>query len=148
MNEPLILRPGQGTHLKLADADLTLKATSQETGGIYSLVEGVWQPSGFGPLPHLHKEFAESFYILDGQFDFLVGEEKLVVEAGAFIVVPAGVLHWFSALNRPARLMFMHTPPLEGFFMELEELTRAGPPEPSKQSSLMTKWGMEVPQRS
>lgn len=88
MNEPLILKPGQGTHLKPADAELTLKATSSDTDGIYSLIEGVWQPSGFGPLPHLHKEFAESFYILDGQFDFLVGEEKLIVEAGTFMVVP------------------------------------------------------------
>lgn len=44
--------------------------------------------------------------------------------------------------------MFTHTPPLEGFFIELEELTRAGPPGASRQSALMTKWGMEVAERS
>ena len=144
MKEPLVLKPGQGTNLKLGDVELTLKATSSDTDGTYSLIEGVWQPSGFGPLPHLHKEFGESFYVLDGQFDFVLGDEKLTVDAGAFIVVPPGVMHWFGAVNGPARLMFMHTPPLEGFFVELEELSRAGPPDPSRQAELMTKWGMEV----
>lgn len=147
MNEPLVLPPGQGAHLKLADAELTLKATSRDTGGTYSLIEGVWQPSGFGPLPHLHRESWESFYVLEGQFDFLLGDEKLILDPGSFIVVPPGVLHWFTAANGPARLMFMHMPPLEEFFLELHQLAIAGPPDPSKQRALMNKWGMEVPER-
>jgi quercetin dioxygenase-like cupin family protein len=145
VTEPLVLRPGEGTSLQLADVALTFKATSAETGGVYSLIEGVWQPSGFGPLPHIHTEQEESFYVLEGEFDFLIGEDKLRAEPGTFLVVPRGVLHAFAAANAPGRLMFMHTPPLEGFFFELADLMKGGPADPSEIRTVMGRWGMEAP---
>ena|SRR5688572_11192640 len=147
MNEPYVVQPREGISIGAYDADLKFKATAAQTNGAFSLVEGVWQPGGFGPLPHIHVEQEEAFYVLDGQFDFHVGERSLLAGPGTFIVVPRGVLHWFGAAgDSPGRLLFMHTPPLEGFFFELQKLSSTGPVDPVKVRALMSQWGMEAPE--
>jgi hypothetical protein len=40
----------------------------------------------------------------------------------------------------------MHTPPLEGFFFELQKLSSAGPVDPAEVRALMREWGMEAPE--
>jgi mannose-6-phosphate isomerase-like protein (cupin superfamily) len=145
MSAPLVLRPSEGTKLAAFDVELTFKATGATTGGAYSIVEGIWRPGGFAPLPHIHTEQEESFYVLEGNFHFHMGDETLVADPGTFIIVPRGVLHSFSAAgDAPGKLLFMHSPPLEGFFFELQELTSAGA-EPSQIRELMGRWGMEAP---
>lgn len=145
LTSPLVVPPGQGTVLNIADALLVIKATGDQTGGAWSLVEGVWQPGGFGPLPHIHKAEEESFYVLEGAFDFRLADETLRAEAGTFVLVPRGVLHAFAvAGDQPSRLMFLHSPALDGFFLELAGLAQAGRPEPDAVRELMGKWGMEA----
>jgi mannose-6-phosphate isomerase-like protein (cupin superfamily) len=147
VNEPFIVPRGEGVPVGAYDADLRFKARSAETNGAFSMVEGVWQPGGFAPLPHIHIEQEESFYVLEGQFNFKIGEHKLPAGPGTFLIVPRGVLHSFAAAgNAPARLLFMHSPPLEGFFFELQKLSHAGPVEPAKIRALMGKWGMQAPE--
>ncbi|CAN5692871.1 hypothetical protein BH18CHL1_BH18CHL1_01160 [soil metagenome] len=43
-----------------------------------------------------------------------------------------------------ARLLFVHSPGLEGFFIELSKLSQAGPPDAETIAAVMRKWGMEV----
>jgi mannose-6-phosphate isomerase-like protein (cupin superfamily) len=145
MTEPFVLQPGEGRTLQLADTTLSVKATGDSTNGAYSLIEGVWQPGGFGPLPHRHIRFEESFYVIEGSFDFRIDDSRVRLEAGSFLHVPRGILHGFvNNGDTPARLFFVHAPPLEGFFIELAELTASGRPDPREHASLMEKWGMEV----
>lgn len=111
MPEVLFSESGQGQELQILDTVLWAKATSTNTGGAFSLWEGIWQPGGFRPLPHLHREQDESFFVLDGQFDFQVGNEMRRATKGTFVFVPRGVLHGFEAAgDSPARLMFLHAP--------------------------------------
>jgi quercetin dioxygenase-like cupin family protein len=49
------------------------KVPSRRTGGAYSLFE-VATPPGSGP-PHVQHREAEAFYVLEGEFEFLNGEE-------------------------------------------------------------------------
>ncbi len=146
MSEALFLQPGEGRELHIFGATLTLKATSAVTGEAgYSLVEGVFQPGGFHPLAHIHTDRDEAFYVLGGEFEFLVGDSTVRGAAGTFLHVPRGMLHQFSnAGDTPARLLFMHSPALEGFFLELKTLADAGPPNPETLSALMRRWAMEV----
>jgi mannose-6-phosphate isomerase-like protein (cupin superfamily) len=143
---PFSLNPGDGQQLDIFDLKLTMKASSAETSGMYSLFEGIWQPGGFGPLPHIHKSEDESFYVLEGQFDFHIGDETMRAEQGTFLMVPRGTLHSFTVAGEsPARLLFLHSPPIEGFFQELAKLPEAGPPDPERVRALMRNWGMEAP---
>ena len=56
----------------------TYKVPSQRTGGAYSLFEVVTQP-GAGPPPHVQHREDESFYVLDGEYEFLSGRRILRV---------------------------------------------------------------------
>ena len=145
MAEPLVLKPRAGRALENFGNTLTLKATSSQTGGVYSLIEGVFEPGGFAPLPHIHLKEEESFYVLEGQFDFRIGGATVRGDPGAFLHVPHGTLHGFvNAGDSPARLLFVHAPSLEGFFLELAKLSEAGPSNAEKLATLMRHWGMEV----
>jgi mannose-6-phosphate isomerase-like protein (cupin superfamily) len=125
---------------------LWLRASAAATGGVYSLFEGSWDPGGFGPLPHIHRNEDEAFYVLDGIFDVHVGDRIYRSEAGSFILAPRGHSHWFENVgDRPGRLAFIHTPSIEGYFFELEELARSTPADPQKIRALMNKWGMDTP---
>lgn len=64
---------------------------------------------------------------------------------GSFLLVPHGMVHTFSnAGDRPARLLIIHSPSFEGYFVELSRLSAAGAPDLAALGELMRKWGMEV----
>ena len=53
------------------------KVTGKDTVGAYSFTEFIAAP-GTGPVPHRHSREDESFYILEGQLEFRIGEEASV----------------------------------------------------------------------
>ena len=67
-----ILGPGEGRIIPGTDA-ITLKATSEQTGGSIGLLEATGSP-GYGPPRHIHRSHDELLYVLEGEFLFLVGE--------------------------------------------------------------------------
>ncbi len=146
MTGPLVLESGAGEVLDVFGSTLTLKAMSSDTGGAYSLFEGRFEPGGFRPLPHIHPDGDEGFYVLEGLFDFHVGGGTVRGAPGTFLLVPRGTLHSFTNVSdTPARLLFLHSPPLDEFFLELARLAESGPPDPATIAALMRKWGMDVP---
>lgn len=109
------------------------------------MVEGAFEPGGFAPLPHSHRDQDECFYVLEGEFDFRVGGETVRGTPGVFVLVPRGIRHSFvNAGQSTARLLFVHSPALEAFFIELAKLSEAGPSDRTKVRNLMDRWGMDV----
>ncbi len=77
--------PGEGRRSLWVLGELvTQKVPSQRTGGAYSLFEVTTQPNG-GPPPHVQHREDEAFYVLEGEYEFLSGEEALRVGAGSLI---------------------------------------------------------------
>ena len=67
-----------------------------------------------GPPPHVHRRQADSFYILEGELEFLLDEEKLRAPAGSVVVAPPNVVHTFwNPGPEPARYLNFHTPGAE-----------------------------------
>jgi mannose-6-phosphate isomerase-like protein (cupin superfamily) len=54
-----------------------------------------------GPPPHLHRSQDETHYILEGQFEFVLGERKVNAGAGSVVYVPRTTVHP-SAWPRPS----------------------------------------------
>ncbi|WP_161631677.1 cupin domain-containing protein [Pseudonocardia asaccharolytica] len=50
-------------------------------------------PADFGPPRHIHHRSDELFYVLDGEFQFLVGEQLTRATAGSFVFVPRRTIH-------------------------------------------------------
>lgn len=117
---PGILRyPGDGEKIWIVGDTLWFKATSAETGGAYTVFEYVSLP-GNGPPPHLHENEDESIYVIDGEFEILLGAKTMRAEPGAFVFVPKRTVHRFRCIgSRPGKVLIHYTPGgIEGFFRE------------------------------
>jgi quercetin dioxygenase-like cupin family protein len=126
------LSAGEGERIWIAGDTLSIKASAATTGGSLSLVECEATP-GAGPPPHIHLNEDESFYVLEGEFAFLVGEHTVTGGPGTFAFVPRGTVHRFECTGRrPGRLLVMFTPGgMDGFFREAgRPATDAGPAPP------------------
>lgn len=71
------------------------KADGDESAGRYSISEWWLEPKTTGPGAHSHEE-DDVFYVLAGTMSFLVGDKWLDIEAGSFVLVPAGMTHDFE----------------------------------------------------
>ena len=114
--------PGEGTRsLWVLGELLTYKVPSHQTGGAYSLFEVATQP-GAGPPPHIHHREDESFYVLDGNYEFLVDGHTLKAGAGSLLYVPKGALHAHENVgDGVGRMLLTQTPGrlYERFFGEV-----------------------------
>ena len=83
-------------------------------------------PPGGGPPPHIHTREDETFYVLEGEIEFVLGDDVVTATAGAFVNVPRGTVHCFrNTGTEGARLILTFTPAnMEHFFEEtLERVT-------------------------
>jgi quercetin dioxygenase-like cupin family protein len=77
-------------------------------------------PPGGGPPPHIHRREDETFYLIEGEIEFLLGDEKVTAGPGDFVSVPRGTVHRFrNAGAKTARMILTFTPAgMERFFEE------------------------------
>jgi mannose-6-phosphate isomerase-like protein (cupin superfamily) len=116
----------------------------EDSGGTFSLFETVTPPQA-GPPPHVHHREDESFYILEGQFEFTIGDRKIAAEPGTFLFAPRDLPHWFRNVgNTPGKLLItVHPAGLEHFFAEFSELPTDAPPDIAKMTAIGNKYGIE-----
>ena len=136
---------GAGVHYEARGSDMWFKATGADTGGRFSLMERVLPPGGRMPPPHRHVGNEEAYFVLDGTVEFHVGGETFTGSRGTFVLVPAGDAHTFGNTSETsARLLVLHAPSLDGYFVELDALwSSAEAPSRDEELALMRRHGME-----
>jgi quercetin dioxygenase-like cupin family protein len=97
----------------------TFLVTGEESGGAYFAMEALVPPGG-GPPPHIHTREDETFYLLDGEVEFLLGEKIVIAGPGDFVSVPRGHVHRFQNTgSATARVVLTFTPAgIENWFLE------------------------------
>ena len=84
---------------------MTTKVRAVDTDGQYSLMTWV-VASMTGSPPHVHAHADETFYVLRGQLEFVLGHESLTIGPGDFVRVPAGTRHAFrNNSDAPAEML-------------------------------------------
>lgn len=103
------------------------KLRGEHTGGAFSLVEETLLDSE-GPPLHVHENEEETFYVLDGQGVFVVGETEQELRRGDLVVVPRGAPHTLAPRGAdPLRMLVIVSPAgLEQFFVDVERRERNG----------------------
>lgn len=92
--------------------------TGEDTAGAFSLIHCFFR-KGFTAPPHYHKLEDESFYLLEGEIEFHVGEKKFKAEAGQFILLPKNIPHHFNLVSETAKALLLISP--AGFEVFFEE---------------------------
>ena len=129
----------------------TTKATGEQTGGAFGLVEQLI-PAGFATPYHVHHAEDEGFYLLEGDVTFICDGQELAARPGAYIFGPRGIPHGFRVEgSTPARMLFLASPSgFEQFVEEVGEpakeltLPPPGPPDMEKLMILAEKHHIEI----
>lgn len=72
------------------------KVTCFSPSGDFDFMIGETPAKVQGPPPHLHYNFHEAFYIIEGQMDFMLEGEIKTVKAGEFVDLRPNELHTFA----------------------------------------------------
>ena len=153
---PYVLGPEEGEAFWGFGALWTPKATAEQTGDRFSLIEEV-APGGEGTPLHAHPEDDETFYVLEGELTFYLGDGQTVpsqtvpASAGSFLHIPKGYFpHAFRVNSESARFLVRTTPKHEQFFRAAAEPARSRTipsPEPldmEKVRAASAEYGVEI----
>jgi mannose-6-phosphate isomerase-like protein (cupin superfamily) len=94
-SKAIYLPQGAGRSYEMGGMSSLFLADGEETADSYSISEWWLDAHQAGPGAHKHDANDDIFYVLEGTVTFLLGEKKIAASKGAFIRVPAGVLHDF-----------------------------------------------------
>ena len=102
---------------------MVVKVRDGDTGGAYSVHDNFIPAGSPGPLPHLHRDHEETFYVLEGELTVRVGARRITAPAGSFVVIPRGVVHQPSNPGtEPTRVLLIFSPAgMDRFFEEAAE---------------------------
>jgi mannose-6-phosphate isomerase-like protein (cupin superfamily) len=77
----------------------------------YEVIELRFGPDFEGVDPHVHDDHLDSFYVLAGEAEFLVGEEVVRAGPGSFVAAPVGMRHGFRNVGgSELRMVNIHVP--------------------------------------
>ena len=81
-------------------------------------------PARFSTGRHVHRVQEETFYVVEGECEWQIGEESVRAVPGTFVFIPPGVPHNIAnATDKPARVIMTVSPPgHEHYFEELAKL--------------------------
>jgi len=146
MSDPFVVLPGQGHPLDMGTFQAEVLATSGRTSGEFSMLMTRNEPHGFGPPLHLHRDAAEAFFVLEGEYLIFLGEDRQLCPPGTFVYVPRGIPHTFQVTSAtPGRKLNLFTPAaMVGFFEDLAAAETAGRATPELLGRIAEQHGMDV----
>jgi quercetin dioxygenase-like cupin family protein len=69
--------------------------------------------------PHIHHREDETFYVLEGEITFSIGDRTIKATPGTMVFAPRDVVHSFTIDSEQVRILVMSTPAgVEDFFKE------------------------------
>jgi mannose-6-phosphate isomerase-like protein (cupin superfamily) len=143
-SEPFILQPGEGRSIDLGGFLMSVKATAEDTDGQFTLLEAT-EPANFGPPMHIHRDAAEAFYVLQGEYIIFIDDVETRCPAGSFVYIPAGAVHGFRVGSTESKKLNLYVPEaMVGYFDELAAAIATGNADDESLGAIARRYGMEV----
>jgi quercetin dioxygenase-like cupin family protein len=117
-----------GEETRLGGEPIDCKLSARDTNGATCVFE--FRGSNSGPR-HRHVVQDEWVYVLDGEFEFQVGEDRFHAGPGESVFIPRGTPHvWGAADGKAGRVINTYQPAgtMEEFFREVGRYDRDGLP--------------------
>lgn len=98
----------------------SLLVTGKESNNAFFQFEAI-VPEGGGPPPHVHSREDETFYVVSGNLEILLGDTTHRAKAGDFVYIPRGTVHRFKnvGIGMAVQLVTFSPAGIEGFFQEV-----------------------------
>jgi mannose-6-phosphate isomerase-like protein (cupin superfamily) len=137
---PIIHLPNGAPSLTIAGHPMLVLSTARESR--HACMFDWIVPPRFATGLHVHRVQEETFYVLEGVCEWLVGDQQVSAQRGAFVFIPPGTPHDIrNPGDEPARLLMTVSPPgHERYFEQLAGLTANGRPDPDALSALRRRF--------
>jgi len=113
-----------------------------EVNDAYAIIEQIIPPD-CGPPLHVHRHETEIFFVVDGQFEIVVGDHSVAGLPGTSAVCPRNIPHKFRNISdAPARLTVTIIPGHFGEFFE--RVDKADPDDHEAIRALAAEYDIEV----
>lgn len=105
---------------------LHVKISGKDTNGDLAIFEQTSLSPGRGTPLHVHPKQDEIFYVLDGEYGFMTGNDKYKLRTGDSIFLPRQVPHSWIQLSEQGKMIVTLQPAgkLEEFFMTMAALKK------------------------
>jgi quercetin dioxygenase-like cupin family protein len=140
-----VVLPNEGEEMRALGLTAIEKIRSVDTGGTCYAFE-VIAPAGYGIPPHTHRHEDEVLYVIEGEYEIILGDECFRVGPGSVLNFARGTAHGFQSVGTTAgRVLHVVTPgrSFEQFLHELVQLP-PGPPDMPQLAALFAKYGMDL----
>ena len=146
MSGAFIVLPDQGRLLDLGSFQAEVLASAEQTADAFTLMKTKSEPSGFGPPLHRHRDSAEAFFVLEGEYLMFIQDEQHVCPAGSFVYVPRGTAHTFMVTSaEPGKKLNLFAPAaMVRFFEELAAAEADGTATPDLLTQIAERSQMEI----
>jgi quercetin dioxygenase-like cupin family protein len=137
---PVIRMPDDNKGVMLRGHPMVFLVTGQDTKHT-SMFD--WTiPAGFATGLHVHRVQEETFYVLDGECEWHVGNRLIRATPGTYLFIPPGTPHNITNVSeRPSRVLMTVSPPgHEHYFEELAKLAAGGSPDPQALAGLRDRY--------
>ena len=122
----VVRMPGEGKEHILAGQPMAVLVTGEDSK--HTCMFDWTLPAGFSTGLHVHRVQEETFYVIEGECEWQVGDRLVRAAPGTYLFIPPGVPHDIrNASDRPARMLMTVSPPgHEHYFEELAKLAAPG----------------------
>ena len=138
---PILVPPRGGEELNVGGSQIFHKVNSKDTNGVFSVVEIVTPPEK-GIDVHVHEREDELVYLLEGEIEVTLGNQKMKAVRGVMALLPRGIPHGFTNVgNKSSRLLDTILPgQFDNYFVELAALYAVGEPSDEQIEALSRKY--------
>ncbi|ACU61852.1 cupin domain-containing protein [Chitinophaga pinensis] len=150
-----VIVPDAGKAVSMMGDSYRIVISGAATQNEFAVIDMLVPPGG-GPNPHAHKDIHESFYVMEGEVEFMTENGPVLAGAGTTVLIPkGGAVHNFkNKSDKLARLWCTVVPAgLDQFFEEVGTPGTFGtflPPAPltgediSRLEHIAAKYGQEI----
>ena len=118
----------------------TIKILTSESNNKYTILDILHAPN-IGPANHKHPNGPETFYIVEGHYEFFLNDESIMARAGDVICVPTNVTHRFVTGKNGGHVLVVSPPNLEFYFWEVSQLLAKSDVSFEEESKIAKKYG-------
>jgi quercetin dioxygenase-like cupin family protein len=128
----IIRKPGEGKGVMLSGQPMAFLVTGDDTK--HTSMFDWTMPARFSTGLHVHRVQEETFYVLEGECEWQVGDQRVRATPGTYVFIPPGVPHDIANVtDKPARVLMTVSPPgHEHYFEELAKVVEHGSPPDAK----------------
>lgn len=142
--QPIIVPPGRGKEIAFNGGSFIHKVNSQDTNGVFAVMEIVTPPGGGIDL-HVHEREDEFVSLLEGEIEVTLGDQSMKVVPGVMALLPRGIPHGFTNTGETASRLSVTILPgeFDNYFVELAALYKHGQPSMEQINSLSKKYAIK-----